>query len=199
VPYRLPVAPPKTRLPLLADVTIKTPCKVPWDSMVGDDRARYCCTCSKNVYNLSAMTEDEAESFLALHLDDEDACVRLYRRSDGTVLTTDCPVGATRRHRAHVALAASAAMVAITAVAAAAADVRVPRAHSPLHGLHEPLFEPPRAPGGTPERYTIPNATSEQLAPWGHEEFSSPQGFGNYTDRPSLQQGAVQMSKPGRR
>ncbi len=75
--YRQPAAPPKTRLPLLDRVAIKTPCKASWDEMQGDDRVRFCCACTKNVYDISAMTEDEAEAFLAFHLDDQDACVKL--------------------------------------------------------------------------------------------------------------------------
>lgn len=64
--YRQPAAPPKTRLPLLDRVAIKTPGKAAWSEIHGDDRVRLCCTCSKNVYDLSAMTEDEAEAFLAV-------------------------------------------------------------------------------------------------------------------------------------
>ena len=123
--------------------------------MEGDERRRFCCTCSKDVYDLSAMTEDEAESFLAVHLDDDDLCVRLYRRPDGRILTSDCPTGAKKRHQRQVAAAASAAAVAITAVASAAGDVHVPRAHSPLHGSSS-RFEPPRLLPGVPARLSFP-------------------------------------------
>ena len=51
--------------------------------MDGDERRRFCFACSKEVYDLTAMTEDEAESFLAVHLDEGDECVRLFRRPDG--------------------------------------------------------------------------------------------------------------------
>ena len=81
--YREPAQRPKNRLPLLERFTKRTPCKASWSDMQGDDRVRFCSACSKNVYDLAAMNEDEAESFLAHHLDDEEACVRLYRRPDG--------------------------------------------------------------------------------------------------------------------
>ena len=75
-------------------LTIATPCPASWDDMEGDDRVRFCPECELNVYNLSAMTEEQA---LALVQEREGRlCVRLYQREDGTVLTSDCPVGAHR-------------------------------------------------------------------------------------------------------
>jgi hypothetical protein len=140
---------------MLDEMTTKTPCKVSWESMVGDERTRFCVRCSKNVYDLRAMTEDEAESFLAVHLDDADARVRLYRRSDGRLLTTDCPVGATRRHRGKVAVVGAAATVTIAGVASLVGDLDVPRAHSPLHATHS-RFEPPRPVPNDPVRLVGP-------------------------------------------
>ena len=141
--YRQPAAPPKTRLPLLDRVAIKTPCRASWNDMEGDDRVRFCCSCSKSVYDLSAMTEDEAEAFLAFHLDDEDACVRLYRRPDGRILTSDCPRGAGTRHARRAAMAVTAAVCAATAVAAAVGNAHVPRAHGLPRSTAR--FEVPRA------------------------------------------------------
>lgn len=59
--------------------------------MVGNERVRFCSQCKKNVYNLSAMTPREAEALL--QETNANLCTRLFRRSDGTVLTEDCPVG----------------------------------------------------------------------------------------------------------
>jgi hypothetical protein len=75
----------------LDKVQIAAPCSAVWNEMHGDDRKRYCSECKLNVYNLSAMTRREAENFL---INSEGRiCVKFYRRSDGTVLTQDCPVG----------------------------------------------------------------------------------------------------------
>lgn len=79
---------------VLDHVRIASPCSASWVSMKGDDKARFCESCSKNVYNLSAMTRPEAE---ALILEKEGRlCATYYQRSDGTVLTSDCPVGLRR-------------------------------------------------------------------------------------------------------
>ncbi len=76
---------------LLDDVTVASHCPADWNGMTGDNRARFCVACQRHVYNLSAMTAEQA---LALIREKEgDLCVRLYRRRDGTVLTADCPVG----------------------------------------------------------------------------------------------------------
>jgi hypothetical protein len=87
----------KRALPLLDNVRIASPCKADWDEMIGDARVRFCASCQKDVYNLSEMARQDAESFLREKAGN--ACVRLYRRADGTVLTADCPVGQRKRRR----------------------------------------------------------------------------------------------------
>src|SRR6185369_717825 len=103
------------RLPIVLDnVYIASPCSADWDEMRGDERVRFCGRCEKNVYNLSAMTRAEAEAAVAAR--EGRLCVRFFRRSDGTMLTADCPVGA-RRLRLHArmwaAVAGAAASVAL--------------------------------------------------------------------------------------
>ena len=104
------------RLPMvLEDIRIATPCSADWDEMTGDARVRFCGKCEKNVYNLSAMTREEGEALVKEK--EGRLCVRLYQRKDGTVITSDCPVGVRRaRLRARVwasisGAAASAALV----------------------------------------------------------------------------------------
>jgi hypothetical protein len=76
---------------LLNNIRIASPCTAAWDEMQGDDRIRFCQQCRLNVYNLSAMTRQEAE---ALVRDKEGRlCARFYVRRDGTMLTDNCPVG----------------------------------------------------------------------------------------------------------
>jgi hypothetical protein len=91
---------------VLSNVKVASPCAASWDQMTGDDRARLCSLCQKHVYNLSALTTDE---IMALIGDKEGKlCGRFYRRSDGSMLTADCPVGLRRTARRLRALSIAA-------------------------------------------------------------------------------------------
>jgi hypothetical protein len=79
----------------LDSLTIPVACPVPWDTMRGDHRTRFCDKCSQNVHDVSELTRDEA---LQLVTGGEKLpCVRLFRRPDGRVITSDCM---TKRERA---------------------------------------------------------------------------------------------------
>jgi len=94
----------------LDSVRVAAPCPADWSKMAGDERMRYCGECNLHVYNLSGMTRREAE---ALITNTEDRlCVRFYRRSDGTVLTRNCPVGL-RALKRRVSRVAGATLTAV--------------------------------------------------------------------------------------
>jgi hypothetical protein len=76
---------------LLDDVMVAAPCTMGWENMQGDNRVRFCNQCQLNVYNLSGMSDEEAEDLLQVKGDS--ICISLYRRADGTILTENCPVG----------------------------------------------------------------------------------------------------------
>jgi hypothetical protein len=80
--------------------------------MDGDDHIRFCRECNRNVYNLTAMTEREAKRVVEER--EGRLCVRFYQRQDGTVLTSDCPVGGKRSF----VLAGARAALAVATVAA---------------------------------------------------------------------------------
>src|SRR5688500_11152521 len=77
----------RARLPVLDNIKVAAPCSAEWSKMTGDDRVRHCGDCDKRVYNLSAMTRDEAQALLVQR--EGRLCVRYYKRHDGTVLTAD--------------------------------------------------------------------------------------------------------------
>src|SRR2546423_10740717 len=110
-------------LSVLDSISVASPCRADWERMAGDERVRFCSECRLHVYNLSAMTRDEAE---ALVIEKEGIlCAMFYRRTDGTVLTRDCPVGlraARARFAAGVARigAAAACLLASAAMLGAA-------------------------------------------------------------------------------
>jgi hypothetical protein len=87
----------RAKLPVLDGIRVASPCTADWNQMTGDDRARHCGECKKEVYNLSGMTRDEAEALLIER--NGDLCVRYFQRHDGTILLADCTVGVVRRRR----------------------------------------------------------------------------------------------------
>ncbi len=99
----------------LDHVRIAAPCQADWDQMIGSEQVRFCGQCSLNVYNLSGMTRSDAESLIAGT--EGRLCVRFYRRSDGSIITKDCPVGlrAIRRRVSSVAKAISSIVLGLFA------------------------------------------------------------------------------------
>jgi len=56
--------------------------------MTGDERTRYCSRCQQQVFNLSALGQEEAE---ALIIEKQgQLCIRYYQRPDGMVMFDDC-------------------------------------------------------------------------------------------------------------
>jgi hypothetical protein len=90
-----------TPLPLLESLTIAAPCPASWDDMDGDDHVRFCSHCQQSVYDVSAMTRAEATALIERTTGR--LCLRLFRRSDGKVMTRDCPVGVWRAARRRIA------------------------------------------------------------------------------------------------
>lgn len=82
----------------LENVRIASPCSADWNRMTGDDRVRFCGDCNKNVYSTAGMTRAETRELLTQHAGGE-LCLRIYRRADGTILTSDCSVGANDRKK----------------------------------------------------------------------------------------------------
>jgi hypothetical protein len=75
----------------LSHVRVAAPCRADWERMRGNERVRFCDACSMNVYNLSNMTKKDAESLLLSA--EGRLCVRYYHRTDGSIMTDNCPVG----------------------------------------------------------------------------------------------------------
>jgi len=93
------------------ELRIASPCTVQWSDMKGDDFARHCQSCEKNVYDLSLLTSDEANELIREK--EGKLCVSLYHRFDGTVLTADCPVGLRTLRRQYLKTRAKAIAFAL--------------------------------------------------------------------------------------
>jgi len=82
---------------ILDRVRVASPCTARWEDMTGDDRSRFCRHCQKHVFNLSSMTRSEAEALVVAK--EGKFCGRFHQRSDGRMLTADCPTGRRLRRR----------------------------------------------------------------------------------------------------
>src|SRR6185436_15359501 len=79
---------------VLGNITVASPCSARWGHMAGDERVRFCLQCQKHVYNFSAMTSEEISALVAAK--EGKICARFYQRADGTLITSDCPLGTGR-------------------------------------------------------------------------------------------------------
>ena len=99
----------------LSQVDVATPCHEKWEEMSGDERCRACAVCQNNVYNISAMTEEDALRLIEEKIGEGNLCIKLHRRADGTIMTQDCPVGMRERARI-LTLRLAAGIAALIAV-----------------------------------------------------------------------------------
>jgi len=99
----------------LNNVRVAAPCPADWDSMYGNERVRFCEQCQLNVYNLSEMSGVEAEELIGRA--EGSLCVRYYRRTDGSILTQNCPVGlrGLKRRLSRVATAIGSSVLSFVA------------------------------------------------------------------------------------
>jgi hypothetical protein len=132
---------------VLDNIRVAAPCSASWDAMIGDDRVRACGDCQKNVYNLSDMTRDEAETLIREK--EGRLCVRYFQRADGTILLKDCVVGVKRRRRRRVVAAGVAASLAGAAFGytrTRAGAAKLPRDYQLMGEVASelpPIVEPP--------------------------------------------------------
>ena len=87
----------RTLTPDLSRLVIRSPCTMDWDSMEGNDRVRFCSKCNKHVFELASLTEQEAINLIEDK--GEQLCGRIFRRSDGTIVTAECPPDPAKRSR----------------------------------------------------------------------------------------------------
>lgn len=107
---------------MLDQLRIASPCRASWGEMTGDDGVRFCRICEQNVYNISALTADQAESLM--RETEGNVCLRLYRRRDGTVMTSDCPPGAARAAWSRRRMLIAGAFIMLAGVLGAATSLR---------------------------------------------------------------------------
>ena len=102
-------------------IKIESPCEADWDSMIGNDKVRFCEHCNLHVNNLSAMTRSQAQRLVARS--SGRLCARYVVRPDGGVVTKQSPEKLYRISR-RVSRLAAGAFTATLSLASAAAQTR---------------------------------------------------------------------------
>jgi hypothetical protein len=115
---------------------IAEPCHEDWDAMQPRERGRFCDRCSKDVHDLSSMTEDEARAFLREKAGTR-ICVNYRHHDDGRI-----------QFRAPGRVATAAA-TALAATALAACTPHDPPRQPPRSGPTQTLGELVPIQGGT--------------------------------------------------
>ena len=103
---------------------IAAPCDADWDSMIGNNRVRFCKHCNLHVTNLSGITQPEALRLVAQS--EGRLCLRFERRDDGSVITreTSRPLHQISRRASRLAAGAFGATLSLATVAAAQVNSR---------------------------------------------------------------------------
>ncbi len=99
-------------------MTIPAACNADWDSMIGDDKVRFCEHCNLHVTNLSNITRQEAMSLVTRS--EGRLCVRFVQRPNGTAMTKQMPqkLHQTGRRVSRFAAGAFTASLSLTSAAA---------------------------------------------------------------------------------
>ena len=87
------------------------PCNSSWDLMTGDGRKRRCSNCRRDIYNVKGLAQSEAIALI--DASEGRASSRLYRRGDGTVMTSNCSGSRAAIRRSHFKVAAVTAALCI--------------------------------------------------------------------------------------
>lgn len=101
---------------------IAAPCNARWDDMAGTEQVRFCLNCQKNVYSFTSMSADEARALIMQK--EGRVCGRFYQRTDGRLMTQNCPIGVHRRARKAAYAALLLLFSGITAFAVGDAQTR---------------------------------------------------------------------------
>ena len=123
-------------------INIPTPCDADWDSMIGNERVRFCEHCNLSVTNLSSLTHQAAINLVARS--EGRLCVRLERRAGGGLIMKQ---SAPRFHRiaGRVSRVAAGAFTATLSLSSAGAQTRASNQQMPAAQVIEARARRPEA------------------------------------------------------
>jgi hypothetical protein len=100
-------------------------CPIPWSTLSGDERRKFCEKCGLHVTNLSELGKEE-RAILLKRAETESLCVSYYRRLSGEYVTPDAPLTQEERSkiRQYGVAALSAGALALAAGCASVVPVQ---------------------------------------------------------------------------
>lgn len=98
----------------LDSIEVPKPCDAAWYKMIGNDAKRFCLSCEKDVYNLSAMSRREARKLVANNAGK--ICVRYARLPNGKLFTTDTNLYQITRRTSTIAAGVIATTLSFSAI-----------------------------------------------------------------------------------
>lgn len=121
---------------LIDQISVETPCKADWNSMIGNDEVRFCKHCNLSVHNLSALTRKQVSKLIAQS--GARLCVQYVRRPDGLMATAELrgKLHQIARRASRIASGALTATLSVTA----AAQQSYPEPPNPPRSLSGPYL-----------------------------------------------------------
>lgn len=98
-------------------INIPSPCSADWDSMIGNERLRFCSNCNRNVHNLLEMTPKEIIRLIINS--DGRLCARYYQGTDSNIQSATPTLHQIGRRASRIAAGAFSAVLSLSANAAA--------------------------------------------------------------------------------
>ena len=123
-------------------IEIKTPCTADWDSMIGNDRIRFCEHCNLNVNDLSQLTPKRVRRLVTKS--NGRLCLRYQRRRDGSPIIKAVPAKLHKigRRASRIAAGAFTATLSLSSVVAHPAPGSLGHEHVLASQHIESLLEP---------------------------------------------------------
>ena len=90
-------------------IQIPSPCSADWDSMIGNERLRFCSNCNRNVHNLLEMTPKEIIRLIINS--DGRLCARYYQGADSNIQSATPTLHQIGRRASRIAAGAFSAVL----------------------------------------------------------------------------------------
>jgi hypothetical protein len=107
-------------------------CPIPWSSLSGDEKSKFCQKCGRSITNFSELSEEARRTLLA-NSGHQELCITYYRRLSGEFVTPENPLTPEERSRIK--------QLGIAVLSAGALALAAGCVSTPAHPKEEPKKE----------------------------------------------------------